>query len=51
MYYLFKEDPFGHKIPVFASQKAKAADCFAAGSNDVLYVMHTRGNSKLITCP
>ena len=48
MYYIFKSDPWGNKIPCFASQGCDAATRFIRNSKDALYGFYVKGNAKTI---
>ena len=48
MIYLFKNDPWGNKIPVFVAQTNKVATAFADTSQEELYSFYTEGNKPTI---
>lgn len=48
MYYLFKSNPWGNKVPCFAAQSDKIAMAYTMDSKDDIYGFHAHGNQKTI---
>ena len=48
MYYLFKKDPWGNNVPVYAAQTDAAAFSFAKSSREPLYRTWAPGNTRTI---
>ena len=48
MYYIFKEDFMGNKVPCFAAQTARGADRYMQGASHESYVFHAKGNTRTI---
>lgn len=48
MYYIFKPDFMGNKVPCFATQTANGADRYMSGASHETYFFHAKGNTKTI---
>ena len=48
MYYLFKKDPWGNMLPVYAAQTSGSIMRYARHSRDHLWIMAAPGNMKVI---
>ena len=48
MYYIFKEDFMGNKVPCFAAQTSNAATRFMDGASHDTWVFHAKGNIRTI---
>ena len=46
MYYLFKTDFLGNRIPMFASQSGNLAFDYSKRSKDVIQIVHVPGNKS-----
>jgi hypothetical protein len=48
MYYIFKEDFMGNKVPCFAAQTNEAATRFMDTASHDTWVFHVKGNKRTI---
>ena len=48
MYFLFKKDPWGNNIPVYAAQTDAATTNFGRNSREKLYTLWVPGNTRTL---